>query len=180
MKTKRVKRANGMKVVRNERTSLHSMQRRCRSRCSEYRDFFLESASQCIALLFQVEARLQIQPKIIGRTEVASQAKRCVCGDSTLAMNDLVDSAWRHADVERESILRNPKRPEKILEQYLAWVDGGQFARSHSSYLMIVDNLHIIRVAVTPTEAHAPLVIDPNAVLSLTVSIEFLQPIARW
>lgn len=44
---------------------------------------------------------------------------------------------------------------------------------------MVIRNLNLVGVAVLPDEADTPLVIDPDAVLSLTVSREFLQPICR-
>jgi hypothetical protein len=43
---------------------------------------------------------------------------------------------------------------------------------------MIVYNFNIVSVSFAPTEADTPLVIDPNAVLSLTVSSQFLKAIS--
>ena len=45
---------------------------------------------------------------------------------------------------------------------------------------MIVDDLNLIRFAVGPDEANPPLVIDPHAVLTGSISLERLQAIARW
>lgn len=44
---------------------------------------------------------------------------------------------------------------------------------------MIVDDLHFVRVAALPAEAHAPLVVDTNAILPCPVPPQFLQAIAR-
>jgi hypothetical protein len=44
---------------------------------------------------------------------------------------------------------------------------------------MVIDNLHIMSAVWPPYEADAPFVIDANAVLSLPVTLECLQPIAR-
>jgi hypothetical protein len=43
---------------------------------------------------------------------------------------------------------------------------------------MIVYDFNIVSVPLTPTEADTPLVIDPNAVLSLPVSSQFLKAIS--
>jgi len=44
---------------------------------------------------------------------------------------------------------------------------------------VIVDDLNVVRVAVRPPKADAPLIVDPDAVLSGTIAAELLEPIAR-
>jgi len=44
---------------------------------------------------------------------------------------------------------------------------------------MIICNLNTIGTSVNPDKAHPPLIIDPNAVLSLTVALEGFQTIGR-
>ena len=44
---------------------------------------------------------------------------------------------------------------------------------------MVVDDFHVIRIAVAPNEAHAEPVVDSNAVLTTAVALESLQPVAR-
>ena len=44
---------------------------------------------------------------------------------------------------------------------------------------MVVNNLDLIRIAVPPAEANAPLIIDANTVLGRSVPFEFLQAMAR-
>lgn len=44
---------------------------------------------------------------------------------------------------------------------------------------MIVYDFNVVSVPLSPTEADAPLVIDPNAVLSLPVSGQFLKAVSR-
>ena len=43
---------------------------------------------------------------------------------------------------------------------------------------MIVHDLDVVRIAVLPVEANAPLVVDVNAVLAGTVALELFEPIA--
>ncbi len=42
---------------------------------------------------------------------------------------------------------------------------------------MIVDDFNVMRIAVRPPKAHAPLIVDPNAVLAEAVAVQFLQAI---
>jgi hypothetical protein len=42
---------------------------------------------------------------------------------------------------------------------------------------MVIDNLHFVGVAIAPLEAHAPLVIDADAILARPVARQLLQPI---
>ena len=44
---------------------------------------------------------------------------------------------------------------------------------------MIINDLHIKSVPPIPSEANAPLIINPDAVLAFTVPCKFLQTIAR-
>jgi hypothetical protein len=44
---------------------------------------------------------------------------------------------------------------------------------------VIVYELNIVSVSLVPAEADTPLVIDPNAVLSLSISSQFLKAISR-
>lgn len=44
---------------------------------------------------------------------------------------------------------------------------------------MVINDLHILSAMPRPTEADSPLIIDPNAVLPLTVAPQSLQAIAR-
>jgi hypothetical protein len=44
---------------------------------------------------------------------------------------------------------------------------------------VIIHDLDIVCVPFTPNEAETPLVIDPNAVLSLSVAVQGFQTISR-
>ena len=42
---------------------------------------------------------------------------------------------------------------------------------------MVIDDFHIVRIAVLPTETDTPLIVDPDAVLAVPIAGEVLQPI---
>jgi hypothetical protein len=44
---------------------------------------------------------------------------------------------------------------------------------------VIIDDLHIVRFSVCPNEADAPLVVDPDAVLSNSISPQPFKPVSR-
>ncbi len=45
---------------------------------------------------------------------------------------------------------------------------------------MVINNLDILNIALGPTEAYVPLVIDSNAPLSGTVATQPFKSVARW
>jgi len=45
---------------------------------------------------------------------------------------------------------------------------------------MIVHDLHLKGVAVSPLKTYAILVVDPNGMLVLTGALKLLKPVARW
>jgi len=45
---------------------------------------------------------------------------------------------------------------------------------------VVVRHFYVEGIASSPSEADSPLLIDPNAVLACPVSLQALQPIARW
>jgi hypothetical protein len=45
---------------------------------------------------------------------------------------------------------------------------------------VIIGNLHVVRVTVDPTKAQPKLIVDPDAVLAVSVTSQLLEPITRW
>lgn len=45
---------------------------------------------------------------------------------------------------------------------------------------MIVNYLHVIRSIVRPPEANSPLMVDPNAVLTVAVACEQFKPVSAY
>ncbi len=45
---------------------------------------------------------------------------------------------------------------------------------------MIIDNLYVVGIPISPLKANTPLVVDPDAVLACTIVGEFLQAICGW
>lgn len=45
--------------------------------------------------------------------------------------------------------------------------------------LMIICDFNFVCIVLSPLKANAPLIIDPDGVLTFSISLQFLQPIAR-
>ena len=45
---------------------------------------------------------------------------------------------------------------------------------------MVVDDLYVMGISISPGETNTPLVINSNAVLARTVSTKLLKSIGRW
>ena len=45
---------------------------------------------------------------------------------------------------------------------------------------MIVYDLNVVGIAISPSEANTPLVVDSNAILAGPIAPEFLQAIGWW
>src|SRR6202034_1658074 len=95
-----------------------------------------------------------------------------------------------HADVESELVLAEGERDEELLQQHIAgmrrhaldlppvlWPSDGHI--SSKITLVIIHDLDFVRPIVPPLEADATLVIDPDTVLTLSVSFEQFQAIGR-
>jgi hypothetical protein len=54
---------------------------------------------------------------------------------------------------------------------------GAEKVVTQRRWLVIVDNLDIVGIAVMPKKTESPLVIDANAMLTLSVGSQWLQPV---
>ena len=44
---------------------------------------------------------------------------------------------------------------------------------------VVIDDFHVVGVAVSPTEADAPLIVNPDAVLAFALPLQGFEPIGR-
>ena len=45
---------------------------------------------------------------------------------------------------------------------------------------MVIRDLYVLRLRAGPSEYDPPLIIDPNGIPASTISLQSLEPIARW
>jgi hypothetical protein len=95
-------------------------------------------------------------------------------------VNDLVDSPSRYAEAFRETVLADAHRPEELLEEDLPRMDGRQFpCHSLLLSLVVVHDLDLVGIPISPHKADPPLVVDSNTVLTTPVTTQRFQPIRR-
>jgi hypothetical protein len=66
-------------------------------------NFLLEARTKLVALHFQVEARLEIQPEPIGGAKIPRKPQRGIGADRSLPQDDLIDPTRWHAESRVDS-----------------------------------------------------------------------------
>jgi hypothetical protein len=131
----------------------------------------VEHRPESVFLDLEVVARLQVHPEPLGSSEETSQPKRGIGADPPLAVHDLVDPPRRHRDRARQLVLAELQRLEELRKEDLArvhrWHDHVVL---HVLLLVVVNDLDTFRPCLRPEEADPPLLVDPDAVLSLPVA----------
>src|SRR5437899_2348957 len=128
---------------------------------------------------FQFVIGLQIEPDLRRDAEILAEAQRGVGSDGALAVYDLADTVRWHIEIPCQRIDADTERLHELLAENLSGGNRVQTFRRHTHSSVIVDNLDLLRVAVLPPKADAPLVVDANAVLTLSVTAQCFEPIAR-
>ena len=99
-----------------------------------------------------------------------------------------MNSANVYADALGKTVLRDAQRLKKFFVEYLPWMNGrelgltwiaqiGHCRRLTSS--VVVYQLHLVSIALSPDKTEAPLIVDSDTVLTPSVTRERFQPISR-
>lgn len=107
--------------------------------------------------------RLAVQPESFGISEICSQSDGGVGRDAASAGDDAMHAALRHAGVEGEPCLAYAERFEKFLLEKFSGMNRGH-AVIHWKLLMVIDDFHIMGVAVVPDKTDSPLPVNADAV----------------
>jgi hypothetical protein len=127
----------------------------------------------------EIIIRLHAYPYLRRIAEVYSETKSSVRGYSAFAVYYGADPAGRHCYIAGQLINTDPHGFHKFFQKNLARVNRVKklLLCFHKTPLMIVCYFNIKCVAIFPTEADSPLIIDPDAVLPPAISFEGLYPI---
>jgi hypothetical protein len=130
---------------------------------------------------FQIIGGLEIQPKPRGGMKVTRKPQGSIRRHPPALVNDLRNSRNRNVEIEGQTIHAEFERLHEFCAQNFARVDRRKsFLRlSHECSLMIVDDINIVCIALAPYKAEPPLVVDPDAVLSLSIAVQGFQTISR-
>src|SRR5690606_13087556 len=99
-------------------------------------------------------------------------------GDAALAEDDLVDAARRDACRASKRVLADTHRHQELFQQHFAGMDVGEALHGRLRSV-VVDDPDVVRIAIMPAKAHAPLVVDPDAVPAPEVALQSLQAVRR-
>lgn len=80
--------------------------------------------SQGTTLGPQFILRLQVHPEFLGCPEVPGQPNRSICGDSALALHNLVDPTRQYADRHGDLVLGDSETLDEVHHKDLAWANG--------------------------------------------------------
>src|ERR1700691_4427181 len=128
--------------------------------------------------LEHVKGILQPQKITLRKTEEPAEAQIGIGRNAARAGNDGVNAVRRNADSMCKPILAEACQLQKLVLEDVARMRVLQLG--HLRLSMIVDDLDIMRLALGPTKADAPLIVDPNAPLAHTIPSQRLQMIAGW
>jgi hypothetical protein len=115
---------------------------------------------------------LEAREETLRDAEVASQAQVGVGCDRALAEHDLIDAPRRHADGFGQRRLRQIHRFQEFLHRISPGCGLGRRSVTR-------DDLDLVRIAITPDEAHPPSVVDADRVLPAAITDRRLQPVGR-
>jgi hypothetical protein len=122
--------------------------------------------------------RLQVDPALGVRTEEPGQTQSRVDGDVPLAVHDLIDATRVDTDSLRKRVLANTEGFHPVFEQDDSGMYKGYISFHDYSPSVVIDDFNVPRMAVSPDEAYAPLVVDANAVLPFAVMLQSLKAVS--
>ena len=140
-------------------------------------DFLLDAGRQVVLGNVEIIVHLETQPETGRISEVPGESERGVGRDAAPPVHDFIDSTRGDAQIIAKLILADSQRLQKFLIEDFArvyWRDP-----THDSPLVVVDNLYVIGVSVSPDEADSPLVVYPYTVLSLPLAGQSFESIPR-
>src|SRR5438067_584494 len=119
---------------------------------------------------------LQIQPELLRCPEKTRQSDGCVGTDTAPFQNYVVDTRRRNTEALRKFVNRHTQRRQKLLAQNFAGMNSPvRSPLSDNTHFgwpsMIVSDLHFISIVAPPNEANSVLIVDPNAVLPISVAM---------
>src|SRR5580704_3114970 len=120
---------------------------------------------------------LQVQPKFRTGTEKMSQTQRSVASDGPPPIQDFGNAIGGNTKLPRQLRRAHSQRAQLFGQMF----SGMNCSPCHGILLMVIDNLHIFGTWRTfrPLETNPPLIVNADAVLPFTVSLERFETVTR-
>lgn len=105
---------------------------------------FIELVLYIDFLVADVDVVLEIEEIAVADAEILAEAKGCVHGDLAFVAQDFLDARYRHMDVFRQPVRRNPHRLHELLPEDFR--HGRRWNHIfHVDHLLVNDNLQSVR-----------------------------------
>jgi len=127
-------------------------------------DFGFDPAGEGIPGRLEVVQRLEVHPELGTRSEEPGEAEGNLSRNGAITAQHTPHVAFRHSNPVRQSAGIHGQRHEEILAQHVAGTNGREIGH-RTLVSMIINDFHIICVALAPYKANPPLGIDSDAVL---------------
>lgn len=139
----------------------------------------------------QVERGLKVQPGLRITAKIPAQAQGGISCDPSPLQQDVVDPGCRYSQMSGQGVATHVQWLQKILAQNFAGVHRAHSVFRHvlafgfgvcvcrGRWSMVINDLNLGRTFVSPYEADAPLAVDPDTVLSQSVTRQPFEVITR-
>jgi hypothetical protein len=120
---------------------------------------------------------LQVQPEFRTGAEEMSETQGGVASDGPPPIQDFGDAIGGNSQLPRQSRGAHSQLAELLGQMF----PGMNCSPSHGILLMVIDNLQVqgTERIFRPLETNPPLVVDADAVLPLTVTLERFETVSR-
>jgi hypothetical protein len=122
----------------------------------------------------KVVVGLKSEEEAIGQSEISSEPQIRIGADGALAEDDFIDATRRHMERQRQRVLAERERLEKLLQQDFT----GRRVRRQFGSVVTVDDFDMMGSSFPPDETDAPLLIDADRMLACAIRFQSFQPIA--
>jgi hypothetical protein len=136
----------------------------------------------------QLVRGLQVGPQLGAGAQGSREQPGCRGRHGTLAADDLVEALQRNAQVLGKGLLGHAQGLEELFQQHLPRMGRSAMGREHVACplflwrapgLVVIHHSHVMRIRTHPPEDDAPLVVDPDAVVSGQAAPESFEPVPR-
>jgi hypothetical protein len=118
---------------------------------------------------------LQVHPELRRGVEVPSKPYSNVCCDAATLKGNIIDSRRRHLQVASQCSRGNAQGLQVLFPQNFARMYWAHSVNNHgAASLVVIDDFNFSGASIRPHEADPPLIIDPDAMLTIPVAMQWL------
>ena len=131
---------------------------------------------------------LQIKPELLRSSEKFCQTRCHLRSNISLLSYNVIDGGGRNMQFNRQPVRRDVHRPQELFTKNLSGMNRPPCLKfildTHNLFPLrtsvIIGYFHVVRVLLFPNETHAKLIVDADAVLTFTITFQWLQTVTWW